>query len=147
MGWEDADGRCDCAGGMYHPGGFVCSSTLWHPPSCLRICTRCDSVALLHLQHWCVQCHHVQPAYISSSVPVLHVQLLQEMWQGRMGFSRRHRPLHHRLVLNLLFLLSRCSSFLAARAHHLPKILCCNPMHQPIFIRTLVRNSNISGNG
>lgn len=135
MGWEDiADGRCDCAGGMHHPSGFVCSSTLWHTPSCLHICTYCDRVADLHLQHWCVQCNHLQPAHISSSVPVLHVQLLQEMRQGWVGVSWGHRPLHHRSVSSLQLFVDPAASLAASASHSKDSLKIKRSTHQPNFV-------------
>jgi hypothetical protein len=80
-----------------------CIATLWNTPCRVPVCSNFACLARLHWWYWHLQHLQVEPDCRPCSVPVLHIQLLQEDRQGWLELTWRDCSLHHRSVFFLFF--------------------------------------------
>ena len=83
---------CRCSGSNYllHTSVSVCTSTLWHTSCWVFLRTSCGDVASMQQCPWLIQYFPLESACLSSSFPILYVQILEEdkdKWMDVFGWN------------------------------------------------------------
>lgn len=81
-----------CSDSFYllHINVSICTTTLWHTSGWILLCSSCVDLAAMHKCFWLIQYIPLEPTCLSSSVPILHVQILkedEERWMDVFGWN------------------------------------------------------------
>ncbi|RVW42412.1 Potassium transporter 2 [Vitis vinifera] len=75
---------------LLHISVSICTTTLWHTSGWILLCSSCVDLATMHQCSWLIQYIPLEPTCLSSSVPILHVQILEEdeeRWMDVFGWN------------------------------------------------------------
>ena len=88
--------RCRSPGRLCHISNPICTSTLRNPSSRVSVRTGCNYLARVYKFDRAVQYLLLESPCLSSTLPILYVQIFEEDPKGRLDVPGRHPVMYDR---------------------------------------------------